>query len=454
MKTEIKQFSLQDLDIIKREGGEDVDFAYAKIGFLSTGLSNNCWISEETLERDSKTVLGKFITAKYDRFTNDVKSHEVDLGIVGYIPPNAEIAFKKLEDGRIMAYTECVLSKIYATNVYEMMKYDGNYRSVSVEFSCAMADDAVNGEGEIVAFKIHSVTMLGKQISPAVKGANIQIIKFSAKEAEDVFDKLKKKFNETNRKDNSMLNEKMLSEDTKEKDEDVIMSDSDSVESTEEEKMSETQTCAEDTTPNKEETEESEEKKMSSDSNKGEKPENEEADEKDKEDDDEKSDDSEKEEEDKEMSLDAFADGGALYSLLENETEENKQLCTQLFEAKDIKKVFSKLLEFKNKADKYEAEKKEFEAKECAKEFSACMMEVKADMDADTYQKLYAEGESLKTNEEVKAFSERVKAIAYNFLKEKKEEQSKDDTILRMSAPISDDNKDTDVFSRLRKEYY
>jgi hypothetical protein len=143
-----------------------------------------------------------------------------------------------------------------------------------------------------------------------------------------------------------------------------------------------------------------------------------------------------------------------LYSLLENETEENKQLCTQLFEAKDINKVFSKLLEFKNKVDKYEAEKKEFEAKECAKEFSACMMEVKADMDADTYQKLYAEGESLKTNEEVKAFSERVKAIAYNFLKEKKEEQSKDDTILRMSAPISDDNKDTDVFSRLRKEYY
>ena len=82
------------------------------------------------------------------------------------------------------------------------------------------------------------------------------------------------------------------------------------------------------------------------------------------------------------------------------------------------------------------------------------MMEVKADMDADTYKKLYAEGESLKTNEEVKAFSERVKAIAYNFLKEKKEEQSKDDTILRMSAPISDDNKDTDVFSRLRIEYY
>ena len=167
-----------------------------------------------------------------------------------------------------------------------------------------MADDAVNGEGEIVAFKIHSVTMLGKQISPAVKGANIQIIKFSAKEAEDVFDKLKKKFNE-NRKDDSMLNEKMLSEDTKEKDEDVIMSDSDSVESTEEEKMSETQTCAEDTTPDKEETEESEEKKMSSDSEKEEKLENEEADEKDKEDDG----DSEKKEEYKEMSLDAFADG-------------------------------------------------------------------------------------------------------------------------------------------------
>ena len=65
-KNVIKKFSLADLDIIRREGGDDdVDFAYGRVGFLSTGFNGqHCWIEENTLGRDAHTVLGKFIKEK------------------------------------------------------------------------------------------------------------------------------------------------------------------------------------------------------------------------------------------------------------------------------------------------------------------------------------------------------------------------------------------------------
>jgi hypothetical protein len=117
-----KTFSLADINIIREESqSDDIDFAYAKLDFLSDGYNGqNCWMTEETLRKWANTVLGKFITAKYSQWENDVKSHERDLDIVGYVPTTAEITFKKLPDGRTMASTECVISKIYATNVYEM----------------------------------------------------------------------------------------------------------------------------------------------------------------------------------------------------------------------------------------------------------------------------------------------------------------------------------------------
>ena len=246
-KNVIKTFSLADLDIIRREGGDDdVDFAYGRVGFLSTGFNGqHCWIEENTLRRDAHTVLGKFITAKYNIWNDDVMSHEKDSVIVGYVPKDAEITFEETDDGRIMAYTECLISKIYATNVYEMFLHNDNYRAVSVEFSCALASDSVDGEGEIIGFQIHSITILGKKITPAIKDANLQIKKFSVNEAEDVFERLKLKML-SERKENSMAkitnlvkDEKKFAEDS-EKDKDVIMSEEESTkEKVEDKKTSE-----------------------------------------------------------------------------------------------------------------------------------------------------------------------------------------------------------------------
>ena len=457
-KNVIKTFSLADLDIIRREGGDDdVDFAYGRVGFLSTGFNGqHCWIEENTLRRDAHTVLGKFITAKYNIWNDDVMSHEKDSVIVGYVPKDAEITFEETDDGRIMAYTECLISKIYATNVYEMFLHNDNYRAVSVEFSCALASDSINGEGEIIGFQIHSITILGKKITPAIKDANLQIKKFSVNEAEDVFERLKLKML-SERKENSMAkitnlvkDEKKFAEDS-EKDKDVIMSEeestkekvedkktseSDEDEKENEKKLSEDKQCSEEV----KEEEKDGEKEFSEDSIE------------EKSDEDEEKSDSDTEEEEKAFSLDAYADMGAYATMLENETEENRALCDRLMASNDIILLFSTILAEKKKNDEYEAKEKAFEAEQCSKKFSEIMMSVKSDIANDTYASLYEEGKELSSMNEVLSFEAKVKALAYD---ESKKKRTDDDEVFTMSAPISNKNNNNtdDVFARLESQY-
>ena len=114
---------------------KNLDFFIGEIEFLASGnIDDRLYISEDVLRKYANTVLGKFMTYKYSYVEDDVLSHEVDLQIGGYIPPNAEIKFTKDDNGRLVASTECVLSKIYCMELYDLFK-DENYRSVSAEFS-------------------------------------------------------------------------------------------------------------------------------------------------------------------------------------------------------------------------------------------------------------------------------------------------------------------------------
>ena len=157
---------------------KNLDFFIGEIEFLASGnIDDRLYISEDVLRKYANTVLGKFMTYKYSYVEDDVLSHEIDLQIGGYIPPNAEIKFTKDDNGRLVASTECVLSKIYCMELYDLFK-DENYRSVSAEFSVDQDES-----GNVQAFNIHSVTILGKEVPPAVEGANLQIVKFSKAKA-------------------------------------------------------------------------------------------------------------------------------------------------------------------------------------------------------------------------------------------------------------------------------
>ena len=184
MNETIKQFSINDVNLFKDD--DSADFALAEIYFLSDGNNaQNCPIPTEVLKRDAKTVLGKFVVAKFDKWVGDVTSHDTEEVIIGYVPMESEVRFVE-KDGRTFAVCNAIISKIYSTEVYNLFKEE-NYRSVSSEFSCSQPNANEMGEGEVDALIVRGITLLGKSVRPAISGANMQIKKFSEKEADEYY---------------------------------------------------------------------------------------------------------------------------------------------------------------------------------------------------------------------------------------------------------------------------
>lgn len=164
------------------------EFAIMELQFLSDGYNTHkIPISTEILMRDAKTILGKFIVAKYNRWTNDVMGHETDEAIVGYIPNNAQITFRESENGTF-ACVDGVISKLYAPDVYKLYKQH-NQRAVSVE----MTLDWVNNDprtNQIEGLRITGVTLLGLTYDPSCALASSKIVQFSAEDCNQFYDNL------------------------------------------------------------------------------------------------------------------------------------------------------------------------------------------------------------------------------------------------------------------------
>ena len=415
-----KQFSLDDLKLIRKEESDSLDFFIGRLGFIASGENRqDCWISEETLREYAPTIKGKFITAKYNWWTDDVMSHENDLDIIGYVPPESEITFEKTPDGRLMAYCDAVLSKIYCYDVYKLFQKD-NYRSVSAEFSCNMADED-SDTGEIIAIDFHSITILGKEVSPAIPNANIRIVKFSKDQANEFYsdevsktslrkfaEDRKKKLN-NNKESNKSDEEENMKKDKEFKDneEDIIMDETgcysdkekdkefedDKEKESKEKEFEDTQEIADKDQDEKDDEEEKEieEKEFSKD---------------------EKEKDEKKEKEEKKFSLESYVDATATLAMLEKETEQRKELAHKVLKEMGAEKLFSTIMELSKENEELKKEKEDREDKDKEKKFSSIMAEVKGDIPEDDYKKLYEKGKTLKFAE-LENFNKEVKAFAW-----------------------------------------
>lgn len=150
-------------------------------------------------------------------------------------------------------------------------------------------------------------------------------------------------------------------------------------------------------------------------------------------DEDEKSDDEDEkedgEESEKEFSLDANVDVAGILAMLEEETEDLRNLAVTMFEAEDKNIIMSNAVEMikelavlrKYKADK-EAEiaKMEAEAEEAERlaQVEKIMAEVKDDISEKEFSELLEEGKSC-TSEQINLFANKVKAFAYEASKSK-----------------------------------
>ena len=196
MQEYLKKFSVDNVQM-SREQSEDPDFAIVELWAFSEG--NNTHrnpITREVLEKYSDTFKGKFIVAKYDKFTKDATTHLPEEVIVGYVSPIDNVEFKTKEvDGeeREFVVVKGVLSKVYAEEVVDMFRTH-NERSVSCEFRCStLYEENEYGEpidefgmklecdNPILAYHIFGITILGLSVKPSIKSTEIKVKKFMEK---------------------------------------------------------------------------------------------------------------------------------------------------------------------------------------------------------------------------------------------------------------------------------
>ena len=547
------QFSIDDIQSVATE--ESVEFAIAKIAVLSTKPnSHKINITKEILERDGKSILGKWVVADFNG--TDTTTHTNQEKIVGIIPSDQELEFVENEDGSVTMFAEAVISKIYATEVYNLFK-SHNFRNVSVEMGTADDEELEDGSIDISGLCIYGVTILGLSVGGSCPDANMSIVRFSRNDADEYYHNIMKKFDESQShpidkskeavdmgswdgdkakddllkeknfktlaksvcllledgwedkekgalkypvmnlkngkwvynaqglssaraygeqhdpsvadkaisiqkklglyKDNDSDKEEKMEKDmnkdfsnSEDKEKDVVMSDN---------KDEKDMACGDDkekemACDNKEMASESEDEKL-----KEEKKEEDDIKDEEKKMSDDSEDEKlkeEKEEEDdikdeeKKFSLDAYVDEGAMLSMLENETEENKALAEQVIKEFSANDIVSKILELAKENAELKAEKELANIEKAEKKFSAIMASVKEDLDEKTFAELSEEGKGLSF-EELGGFENKVKAFAYEATKKNKEINNEEDVMKFASSNNENIENDSDVFNRISK---
>ena len=458
----IKSFSLNDIESVETK--DSIDYAVAKIAVLSDGKnSHNINITKEILMRDGKTILSKPVLAKYNKYIDDIMSHEIDEVMIGYIPENQEPQFVENELGETVMYVDAVISKIYATEVYNLFTKD-NFRNASVEMSVKNERLSELGDGstDIDGIYIFGITALGKRINGSDKNANIQITRFSEKDATDYYTKEKalwlsnelKRFAQSldNSKDNNdertnPMEDNKLEQFAEENDKkDVVM------EAEQPKGEPESEESKEMAEPKEGEAKTEDNKDMSAESV------DEDADDLDEtEDEKDMSCGGETEKmdcggDDKKFSLEQFSSEDSLKELsdemaelvkMESADEVIAKFAEIMKQNKELSEKNAELVEFQNKT---------FEAERDAK-VNQILAEVKEDLSVEQFTKLEEEAKTVEFDA-VDAFANKVKAFAYEASKNKVDEPKNEEGITLMaSAEETAVEKDNDVFSRLSKKY-
>ena len=173
-------FSVGDIEYVATD--DSVEFAMAKIAVLSTKQnSHKVNITREILERDGKSILGKWVIADYNG--TDVTTHTNNTHIIGIVPTDeSAINFVENEDGTLTMWVDAIISKLYATEVYELFKKH-NFRNVSVEMVTFNDEETIDGYTDISGLNIFAICVLGLDVAGSCPDANMQIVKFSAEDA-------------------------------------------------------------------------------------------------------------------------------------------------------------------------------------------------------------------------------------------------------------------------------
>ena len=460
----LKNFSINNVQMYKAQN-EDLDFSIVEIWGLAEGNnSHQNPISKEVLERDANTFKGKFIIGKYDKLKKDSTTHVTDQAIWGYIDPNEPIEFKtKIVDGveKEFVVVKGVLSKIYANDVVEMFRQNNN-RTVSCEFSCNLQyeedeygrpideyGNIIDDVNPILGYSIHGITVLGLEYNPSIRGTEIKVKQFVESNNSDIELKevAKKRFEQISNRKNDMKEDGMESDnkifsESEDKEKDVVMEQSEEKSKEEEKEMAKVEETEKDVVSEDKTMSEDEDTKDESEDKEEETSEDSEIEEEDKDED---------KEEEKKFSLDAYVDQSAILAMLENETEERRNLVNQVVKEFSAEEILKKIIEMSKENELLKSEKEFNDNEKKEKKFSAIMASVKEDLDEKTFSELSNEGKEL-TLDQLGAFENKVKAFAYEATKNKKDNIVKQDNIMMFGGQDSIEQDSMDVFERISKK--
>ena len=548
-------FSIDDIQEVATE--DSVEFAIARIAVLSTKQnSHKVNITREILERDGKSVLGKWVIADFDG--TDVTTHTQNTHIIGIVPTDANIDFVDNPDGTTTMFVDAIISKLYATEIYNLFRQH-NFRNVSVEMATANDQEREDGSIDIDGLNIYSICVLGISVGGSCPDANMSITKFSEKSAEEYYqntksfslkqlaeqrnEKLKvtshpidkskeavdmgswdgdkakddllkeKNFNTLAKsvcllledgwedrikgalkypvmnlkngkwvynaqglssaraygeqhdpsiadkaisiqkklglyKDNDSdkeekMENKNLNFSDSEQDKDIIMNEEENsadekdmacgdkkmAEDSEDEKLKEER--------KEEDNIKDEEKKMAEESE----------DEKLKE---EKEEEKDIADEEKKFSLNAYVDEAAMLTMLENETDEFKELAEKVTKEFSANDIVLKFIEMAKENAELKAEKEQNDTEKKEKKFSAIMASVKEDLDEESYAQLAEEGKQLSLDQ-LGAFENKVKAFAYEATKKNGSDKEENAEIMKFGNSNNENEYEKDVFARISK---
>lgn len=460
----LKNFSINNVQMYKAQN-EDLDFSIVEIWALAEGNnSHKNPISKEVLERDANTFKGKFIIGKYDKLKKDSTTHVTDQAIWGYIDPNEPIEFKtKIVDGveKEFVVVKGVLSKIYANDVVEMFRQNNN-RTVSCEFSCNLQyeedeygrpideyGNIIDDVNPILGYSIHGITVLGLEYNPSIRGTEIKVKQFVESNNSDIELKevAKKRFEQISNRKNDMKEDGMESDnkifsESEDKEKDVVMEQSEEKSKEEEKEMAKVEETKKDVVSEDKTMSEDEDTKDESEDKEKETSEDSEIEEEDKDED---------KEEEKKFSLDAYVDQSAILAMLENETEERRNLVNQVVKEFSAEEILKKIIEMSKENELLKSEKEFNDNEKKEKKFSAIMASVKEDLDEKTFSELSNEGKELALDQ-LGAFENKVKAFAYEATKNKKDNIVKQDNIMMFGGQDSIEQDSMDVFERISKK--
>jgi hypothetical protein len=174
-------FTVENIEEVKENPNSS--FAHMKVDFFASGdNAHKLYVSEETLRKTAKTIYNVPVVWKYDSRNDDALSHEEDEYPCGVVREGSLIEEKMLPDGRTMLNVPVLIWKKYSGRLIEIFKRDGK-KAVSVEVSVLDASDE-NGKQELLDYKFEAITILGRNVVPAIPMAEMTVLSFAEEQKE------------------------------------------------------------------------------------------------------------------------------------------------------------------------------------------------------------------------------------------------------------------------------